>query len=65
MGEQTRIVAEVERRLSMVAELEAVVSANPPARHPPVPIPSSKRIHREVGRAARLTSGAVKHSITA
>ena len=27
-GEQTRIVAEVERRLSAVKELEAVVSAN-------------------------------------
>ena len=28
MVEQTRIVAEVERRLSLVEELEAVVSAN-------------------------------------
>ena len=28
LAEQTRIVAEVERRLSVVAELESVVSAN-------------------------------------
>ena len=28
LAEQTRIVAEVERRLSVVEELEAVVSAN-------------------------------------
>ncbi len=28
MAEQTQVVAEVERRLSVVEELEAVVSAN-------------------------------------
>jgi type I restriction enzyme S subunit len=43
MAEQTRIVAEVERRLSEVGELETVVSAN---------LQRATRLHQSVPQKA-------------
>ena len=50
LAEQHRIVAEVERRLSVIEELEAAGRRQPPARHPPPPSHPPSRFHRRVGR---------------
>lgn len=49
--EQTRIVAEVERRLSVVEELHAVPP--PPTRYPPAAVSAPKSVHSRT--ATRLS----------
>ena len=53
LGEQTRIVAEVERRLSVVEELEATVTAN---------LQRAKRLRQSVLQAAFSTSPDMERS---